>query len=63
MSINYLLHESPVGYAVFEVISQPDTIGSRLKEVQNSIEVFSLTPKFGEFDKLMECRTFQNLEN
>lgn len=39
MSINYLLHESPVGYAVFEVISQPDTIGSRLKEVQNSIEV------------------------
>lgn len=42
MSINYLLHESPVGYAVFEVISQPDTIGSRLKEVQSSIEVFEL---------------------
>lgn len=42
MSINYLLHESPVGYAVFGVISQPDTIGSRLKEVQNSIEVFEL---------------------
>lgn len=42
MSINYLLHESPVGYAVFEVISQPDTIGSRLKEVQKSIEVFEI---------------------
>lgn len=42
MSINYLLHESPVGYAVFEVISQPDTIGSRLKEVQNSIEVIEI---------------------
>lgn len=46
MSINYLLHESPVGYAVFEVISQPDTIGGRLKEVQNSIEVFQLNSEF-----------------
>lgn len=42
MSVNYLLHESPVGYAVFEVIHQPDTVGSRLKEVQDSIQVLRL---------------------
>ncbi|MCJ1345210.1 snoRNP complex protein nop56 [Peltigera leucophlebia] len=56
MSINYLLHESPVGYAVFEVISQPDTIGSRLKEVQNSIEDLS---KFGKLIKLVGFAPFQ----
>lgn len=52
MFIDYLLHESPVGYAVFEVISQPDTIGSRLKEVQNSIEVFSLNPRIRQADRV-----------
>lgn len=41
MSINYLLHESPVGYGVFEVVDQPDTIGNRLKEVQDSVQVLS----------------------
>lgn len=39
MSVNYLLHESPVGYAVFQVIHQPDTVGNRLKEVQESVQV------------------------
>ena len=41
MSIDYLLHESPVGYAVFEVIHQPDTVGNRLKEVQDLVQVLS----------------------
>ncbi|KAL0260680.1 Nucleolar protein 56 [Diplodia seriata] len=36
MSVDYLLHESPVGYAVsvFKVQLQADSIGNRLKEVQ-----------------------------
>ena len=39
MSINYLLHESSVGYAIFEVVYQPDTIGNKLKEVQDAVQV------------------------
>lgn len=39
MSVNYLLHESPVGYAIFQVVHQPDIVGSRLKEVQESVQV------------------------
>ena len=39
MSIDYLLHESPVGYAIFQVVHQPDTVGNRLKEVQESVQV------------------------
>lgn len=39
MSVDYLLHESSVGYAVFKVIHQADTIGNRLKEVQDSVQV------------------------
>ena len=39
MSVNYLLHESPVGYAIFQVVHQPDTVGNRLKEVQESVQV------------------------
>lgn len=42
MSVDYLLHESSVGYAVFQVIHQPDTVGNRLKEVQDSVQVRKL---------------------
>ncbi|KAK4981759.1 Nucleolar protein 56 [Elasticomyces elasticus] len=35
MSVDYLLHESSVGYAVFKVRMQADTVGNRLKEVQD----------------------------
>lgn len=45
MSIDYLLHESSVGYAIFEVVHQPETIGNRLKEVQDAVQVI-----FGLFD-------------
>jgi hypothetical protein len=40
MSVNYLLHESSVGYALFEVVHQADSIGNRLKEVQDSMQVY-----------------------
>lgn len=39
MSVDYLLHESSVGYAIFQVVQQPDTVGNRLKEVQDSVQV------------------------
>lgn len=39
MSVDYLLHESSVGYAIFQVVHQPDTVGNRLKEVQDSVQV------------------------
>jgi nucleolar protein 56 len=47
MTIDYLLHESSVGYAVFKVAIQADTIGNRLKEVQ---------------DKTQDLATFGKLE-
>ena len=40
----YLLYETSVGYAVFEVVSQPDVVGNRLKEVQDSVQDLA---KFG----------------
>ena len=39
MKVDYLLHESSVGYAIFKVAQQADTVGNRLKEVQESVEV------------------------
>lgn len=39
MSVDYLLHESSVGYAIFKVVHQADTVGNRLKEVQDSVQV------------------------
>lgn len=40
MSVDYLLHESSVGYAIFRTVLMPDTVGARLKEVQDSVQVF-----------------------
>ena len=50
MSVDYLLHESPAGFAVFKVVSQPDTIGNRLKEVQAATQDLD---KFGKSLKLL----------
>ena len=48
MSVDYLLHESSVGYAVFKVIHQADTVGNRLKEVQDSVQVLCCIGKITE---------------
>ncbi|KAL8693163.1 MAG: hypothetical protein Q9218_001945 [Villophora microphyllina] len=56
MSVDYLLHESSVGYAIFQVIHQPDTVGNRLKEVQNSVQDLA---KFGKMVKLISFAPFQ----
>ena len=42
MPADYLLHESSVGFAIFKVIKQTDTVGNRLKEVQDSVQVGKL---------------------
>jgi nucleolar protein 56 len=56
MSVDYLLHESSVGYAVFKVIHQPDTIGNRLKEVQDAAQDLS---KFGKMVQVVSFAPFQ----
>ncbi|KAF2459552.1 putative pre-rRNA processing nucleolar protein Sik1 [Lineolata rhizophorae] len=53
----YLLFESPVGYAVFNVTMKPDTVGSQLKEVQDALQKLD---KFGKMVKLVSFIPFQN---
>ena len=48
--INYLLHESALGYGVFEVVHQASSVGLQLKEVQDSLMDLS---KFGKMVKLI----------
>ncbi|MCJ1331526.1 snoRNP complex protein nop56 [Thelotrema lepadinum] len=55
MSVDYLLHESSAGYAIFKVSHQVDTVGNRLAEVQNSIQDLS---KFGKVVKLVSFAPF-----
>ncbi|KAI9659248.1 MAG: snoRNP complex protein nop56 [Trizodia sp. TS-e1964] len=55
-SIDFLLHESSVGYAIFQVVHQADTIGNRLKEVQDAAQDLS---KFGKMIKLVSFAPFQ----
>lgn len=56
MSIDYLLHESSVGYAIFKVVHQPDAVGNRLKEVQDSVQDLS---SFGKMVKVVSFAPFQ----
>lgn len=55
-AVDYLLHESSVGYAVFEVVSQPETIGNRLKEVQEAGQDLA---KFGKMVKLVNFAPYR----
>ncbi len=48
--INYLLHESALGYGIFEVTHQADSVALRLKEVQDSLQDLA---KFGKMVKLV----------
>lgn len=56
MSVDYLLHESSVGYAIFKVKLQSDTIGARLKEVQDAHADLS---KFGKMVDVLMFAPFQ----
>lgn len=55
-AVDYLLHESSVGYAIFQVVHQPDTIGNRLKEVQDASQDLS---KFGKMVKLVNFAPYR----
>jgi nucleolar protein 56 len=55
-AIDYLLHEGSVGYAIFQVSHQADTIGNRLKEVQDASQELA---KFGKMVKLVSFAPFQ----
>jgi nucleolar protein 56 len=56
MSVDYLLHESSVGYAIFQVKLQADTVGARLKEVQDAHTDLA---KFGKMVQLVSFAPFQ----
>ena len=60
MSVDYLLHESPIGYAVFKVVLQPDTIGNRLAEVQKAVQDLD---KFGKTVELVGLAPFQGTQD
>ncbi|KAF2660625.1 Nop domain-containing protein [Lophiostoma macrostomum CBS 122681] len=60
MSVDYLLHENPVGYAIFKVVAQPDTIGNRLKEVQAAVQDLD---KFGKTVELVGLAPFQGTQD
>ncbi|KAK5126850.1 snoRNP complex protein nop56 [Meristemomyces frigidus] len=64
MSVDYLLHESSVGYAIFSVKLQADTVGARLKEVQDAHQDLA---RFGKMVQLVSFAPFagagQALEN
>lgn len=57
-AVDYLLHESSVGYALFKVVHQADTIGNRLKEVQEAATDLS---KFGKMVELVSFAPFQSV--
>ena len=53
---DYLLFESPMGYSLFKVTHQPDTVGNRLKEVQDAIQ------DLAKFGKMVELASFLPFE-
>lgn len=55
MSVDYLLHESAAGYAIFEVVHQSDVVGNRMKEVQDAVQDLA---KFGKMVKLVSFAPF-----
>ena len=54
--IDFLLHESALGYALFKVVSQADTVGLKLKETQDSVNDVS---KFSKMVKLANFSPFR----
>ncbi|KAI0379467.1 Nop domain-containing protein [Hypomontagnella monticulosa] len=55
--IDFLLHESAVGYAIFKVVHQQDAVGLHLKEVQKAGQDLS---KFGKMVQLVNFAPWRN---
>ena len=53
---DFLLHEGPMGYALFKVIHQVDTVGNRSKEVQEAAQRLE---KFGKMVQLVSFLPFE----
>jgi nucleolar protein 56 len=59
---DYLLHEGPMGYSIFKVIHQPDTVGNRLKEVQDSVQDLARFGKMVDLTSFLPFEYGQNLQ-
>ncbi|KAK1767397.1 Nop domain-containing protein [Phialemonium atrogriseum] len=57
MAVNYVLHESAVGYSIYEVVRQADSIGVNLPEVKESMSDVS---KFSKLVRLVSFNPWQN---
>ncbi|KAI1763210.1 Nop domain-containing protein [Hypoxylon sp. FL1150] len=55
--VDFLLHESAVGYAIFKVVHQQDTVGLHLKEVQKAGQDLA---KFGKMVQLVNFAPWRN---
>lgn len=55
-NVDYLIHESSVGYAILQVVHQADTIGNRLKEVQDASQDLA---KFGKMVKVVNFSPYR----
>lgn len=54
--IDYALYESPVGYALFQVVHQSDAVGLKLQETQAAVNDLA---KFGKMVKLINFSPFR----
>lgn len=54
--IDYALYESPVGYALFQVVHQSDAVGLKLQETQAAVGDLA---KFGKMVKLINFSPFR----
>lgn len=56
MTADFLFYESPMGYSLFKVKHQANTVGNRLKEVQDSVRELA---KFGKMVELVSFLPFE----
>jgi hypothetical protein len=52
VNVNYLLFENAVGFSVFEVVHQADTVGLELPEVKEAMK------SLDKFGKMVQLRCF-----
>ena len=53
---DFLFFESPMGYSLFKVVHQADSVGNRLKEVQDGVQ------DLAKFGKMVELTSFLPFE-